>query len=247
MSPIEASPGRVILLDIEGTTTPLDFVHQTLFGYARENMGAFLERNSRDPEVGPYLAGLKVQHALDDQGGRTPTAWPPGTLASETVSATHYGLWLMGRDSKLGALKTLQGLIWEEGYRSGRLKGQVFPDVPAAFDRWHQQGKDISIYSSGSALAQRRLFSSTEFGDLTRHISSFFDTQLGPKTSAGSYKRIASLKGCRGSELLFLSDTIGELGAARSAGLRTMLVVRTASNATGSDGHPVINSFESIG
>ena len=125
---------RVILLDIEGTTTPVDFVYRTLFGFARENLSAFLHRSSDDPEVRRWMEGLKAQHAIDRQTSQNPPEWPTGQ-ESEIDSAVRYGLWLMERDSKIGPLKALQGLIWQEGYRSGRLRGEVFADVPRAFDR----------------------------------------------------------------------------------------------------------------
>jgi enolase-phosphatase E1 len=237
---------RVILLDIEGTTTPLDFVHQTLFGYARVNLGIFLQANSSKPEVHTCVAGLKLQHAIDDKEKRQPPAWLTDSLDSETASAVQYGLWLMDRDSKVGSLKALQGLIWQQGYRAGRLKGQVYPDVPRAFDRWQQQAKDVSIYSSGSELAQRLLFSTTEAGDLTRYISTFFDTQVGAKTSAESFRRIASLKGHQEDRFLFLSDTLAELDAARAAGMRTVLVARAAGSETRQDGHPTIDNFDEL-
>jgi enolase-phosphatase E1 len=232
---------RVILLDIEGTTTPLDFVHRTLFGYARENLRAFLEANSSKPEVQKCVDGLKAQHTVDE---REAPPWLTGE--SEIRSAVQYSLWLIDRDSKTGSLKTLQGLIWQEGYRSGKLIGQVYSDVPRAFDRWYQQGKDISIYSSGSELAQRLLFSTTGSGDLTRYISAFFDTRVGAKTSTESFRRIASLKRHPEDQFLFLSDSPRELDAARSAGMRTALVARAAGETQG-DGHPMIHNFDELG
>ena len=238
---------RVILLDIEGTTTPLAFVHQTLFGYARENLRAFLEANASKPEVHNCVAELKAQHGTDDRDKRTPPAWRADSPESEWASAVAYGLWLMDRDSKVGALKALQGLIWQQGYRSGRLKGQVYSDVPRALDRWYRQGKDISIYSSGSELAQRLLFSTTESGDLTRYISAFFDTRVGAKTNGESFRRIASRKGHREDQFLFLSDSPPELDAARSVTMQTALVARTPVNETQQNGHPIINSFDEVG
>jgi len=235
------------LLDIEGTTTPLDFVHRTLFGYARTNLRVFLEANSSKPEVHACLAGLKVEHAIDDRERREPPAWLADSLDSEIASAVQYGLWLMDHDSKVGSLKALQGLIWEQGYRAGKLKGQVYPDVPRALDRWCRQAKDVSIYSSGSELAQRLLFSSTESGDLTRYISAFFDTRVGGKTSVDSFRRIASLKGREEDQFLFLSDSLAELDAARSAAMQTVLVARAAGNETRRNGHPTVANFDELG
>ncbi len=243
---IEEPEIRVILLDIEGTTTPVDFVYRTLFGCARENLSAFLHRSSNEPEVRTCVDGLKAQHAIDRQSAQNPPEWTTGQV-SEIDSAARYGLWLMERDSKIGPLKALQGLIWQEGYRSGVLQGEVFADVPRAFDRWHQQGKEISIYSSGSALAQEMLFRTTKFGDLTPSIKSFFDTRVGNKTSTESYKEIASISGYPEHQFLFFSDTIGELDAARSAGMRTALVVRSSEADIPTAGHTAIKSFDEVG
>jgi enolase-phosphatase E1 len=242
---IEDPEIRVILLDIEGTTTPVDFVYRTLFDCARENLSAFLHRSSNDPEVRTYVDGLKAQHAIDRQSAQNPPEWPTGQGA-EVDSAVRYGLWLMQRDSKIGPLKALQGLIWQEGYRSGMLRGEVFPDVPRAFDRWRRLGKEISIYSSGSALAQEMLFRTTTFGDLTARIISFFDTRIGNKTSTESYKNIAVASGYPENQFLFFSDTIGELDAARSAGMQTVLVVRSSKADLVSAGHTAIKDFDEL-
>ena len=132
----------------------------------------------------------------------------------------------MDRDRKSPALKALQGYIWEWGYLSGELRGQVFPDVPRAIERWRAEGRDVAIYSSGSVLAQRRLFESLPEGDLTPLIVGFFDTAVGAKTSAESYATICrELKRTPG-EVLFISDVTKELAAARAAGLQVRLSIR---------------------
>lgn len=247
MSPLDLHAVRVVLLDIEGTTTPIEFVHRTLFGYAREHLHPFLEAHRTDPEVRDCVNALKAQHDLDHRETRTPPAWLGANSDSDVESAARYGLWLIDRDSKAAPLKTLQGLIWREGYRSGKLKGQVYPDVPPAFERWRHQRKEIAMYSSGSELAQRLLFATTEFGDLTKYISSFFDTRVGAKASPDSYCRIASLIGRAEERIFFLSDAIAEVSAARSAGLQAALVLREpagSSAAAPPKEEPIIRSFE---
>jgi len=243
---IDLAGVRVILLDIEGTTTPLAFVHRTLFGYARENLETFLKANFNQPEVRNALQGLKEQHAIDNREGRRPPAWLADSPEAEMSTAVEYGLWLIDRDSKTGPLKALQGLIWQEGYQSGNLKGEVYSDVPQAFVRWRQQGKDVSIYSSGSELAQRLLFRTTESGDLTEYICAFFDTRIGAKTSPESFQRIASVKGYREDQFFFLSDSPAELEAARSVEMRTALVVRAPAKAAPTSGHPIVHSFDEL-
>jgi enolase-phosphatase E1 len=157
-----------------------------------------------------------------------------------------YVHWLMDRDRKSTGLKSLQGKIWAEGYRSGKLRSVVYPDVPAALERWGRGGIRIAIFSSGSVQAQRSLFANTTAGDLTRYISAYFDTTTGPKTSPESYARIAAALERAPGEVLFVSDVGAELDAAVGAGMRTALCVRGpgAPEATGS--HPVVGTFDQL-
>jgi enolase-phosphatase E1 len=244
--PIDLARVQVILLDIEGTTTPVGFVYQTLFPYVRDNLKAFLWENSSDPEVRETVAALKSHQDGEFRAGKLPPPWIADTEESAVASAAEYGLWLMDQDSKIGPLKVLQGLIWQKAYQAGRLKGQVYADVPVAFKRWSRQGKKIAIYSSGSELAQKLLFGATEHGDLTHHISAFFDTRMGAKTDVTSYRRIAAIEGVPEDRFLFLSDVIAELNAARSAGMSTALVVRAGRGEGPSEGYPVIRNFDSL-
>lgn len=238
---------RAILLDIEGTTTPIEFVHQTLFGYAKEHLVEFLERSSDVPEVHAHIVALRSQHAIDRAKGEEPPAWLSDSPEVEKIFAARYGSWLIERDSKIAPLKQLQGLIWREGYQSGRLKGLVFPDVPAALERWRERGLALCIYSSGSVLAQRLLFRTTELGDLTKYIVHFFDTQVGIKTDPASYQRIASLTDILPEQFLFLSDVSGELDAARSSGMRAVLVIRSNRSQHLPTAYAVIHTFDDLG
>ena len=131
------------------------------------------------------------------------------------VWSCDYVHWLMDRDRKSPGLKALQGLIWQDGYESGELRGQVYPDVPPAFERWRARGIDVYIYSSGSVLAQQLLFGSTEAGDLTTFLNGYFDTAVGPKTSPDSYGVIAARMHVPPPEMLFVSDVAA--GARRGA------------------------------
>ena len=154
---------------------------------------------------------------------------------------------LMDRDKKSPGLKALQGLIWQDGYKSGELRGQVYPDVLPAFERWRARGIDIYIYSSGSVLAQRLLFGSTEAGDLTAFLSDYFDTAVGPKVSPDSYGVIAARIHVPPPEILFVSDVGQELDAARTSGMRTALCVRGGGDGPpGSASHPIVRSFAEI-
>ena len=139
----------------------------------------------------------------------------------------------MHHDRKSPGLKALQGLIWQDGYKSGELKGQVYPDVPPAFKRWRAGGLDIYIYSSGSVLAQRLLFGSTEAGDLTESLKGYFDTAVGAKASSDSYRVISEQIHVAPGEVLFVSDVVAELDAARIIGMHTALCVRGADVPSG--------------
>jgi len=218
---------RVFLLDIEGTTTPMAFVHERLFTYARAHLDKFLSEQISAGVEPDFVAALKAEHAADP--GLTPALWQDATPTELRASVSAYASWLMNRDRKSPGLKLLQGLIWEEGYQRGDLHGEIFDDVPRAFERWRGDGRFVAIYSSGSELAQRRLFASTRAGDLTPQIAAFFDTAVGAKVEAASYRRIALALDCKPAEILFVSDVTAELLAARQAGCDTRLCMRTGN------------------
>jgi enolase-phosphatase E1 len=224
----EWSPARVLLLDIEGTTTPIDFVYKTLFPYAIRNIEPFLNKHFLEPEITALVQDLKAQHERDNAAGLQPPAWRSGSDAAGLNSCVAYTKWLIARDSKSTPLKTLQGKIWQRGFASRELHGEVYPDVPRAFERWRKQQRDICIYSAGSVLAQQNLFQSVISGDLTPYITAFFDTQTGIKTAAESYRTIPASLGRSPRECLFISDATKEVEAAQSAGMLAVLCDRNA-------------------
>jgi len=246
---LAATPGadsiRAILLDIEGTTTPINFVFETLFPYARRRMGQFLRAHASEPSIREDIEALRKQRRTDVEGRLNPPRWEDNSPDLELGSATAYALWLMDRDSKCSALKSLQGKIWQEGYRKGELRGEVYPDVPPALERWSHQGKIICIYSSGSVLAQKLLFG-TAAGDLTGFLRAYFDTTVGPKNEPGSYSQIARALALEPPKILFISDALKELDAARDAGIQTLLCVRAQSAEDATSLHSVIHSFEGV-
>jgi enolase-phosphatase E1 len=237
---------RVILLDIEGTTTPIEFVTQVLFPYASHKLESFLRENFQDPQIQSLIRGLRAQHREDERLAQQPPVWAEKSVAAELESAIAYSRWLIRKDSKCTALKSLQGKIWQQGYASGELRGQLYPDVPRAFERWRRQRREICVYSSGSVLAQRLLFQTTPFGDLTSYIRDFFDTRIGDKSDSESYKRIVALLDRAPRELLFLSDAGKEVDAARAAGLMTGLCDRSGKIVEGKLGSAVIRSFDEV-
>jgi enolase-phosphatase E1 len=193
------------LLDIEGTVCPISFVHEVLFPWARERLASFVAQRRDDPEV---AATLETVSRLE-----------PGDPV-ETL------LRWMAEDRKVTPLKTLQGLIWKQGYEEGSLVSPLYEDVLPALDRWRAGCEPVAIFSSGSVQAQRLLFGHTRQGDLLDYFVAFFDTQTGPKKEPGAYTRIADSCGVAPSEVTFYSDVTAELDAARRAGMATVWVVR---------------------
>jgi len=247
---LDESSIRAILLDIEGTTTPVDFVYKTLFPYARERAPEFLRAHRDDAGVREDVAGLQTQHQADAAANLGPPPWPSSMVSSpesELNSATAYIGWLMDRDSKCSPLKSLQGKIWRAGYAKGELHGEIFPDALAAMIRWTRQGKRIAIFSSGSVLAQKLLFSTVAGYDFTHLIEAHFDTGVGAKGDAQSYQRVAETLALPAREILFISDVARELDAAREAGMQTALCVRGELPADAASGkYFVVRSFDVI-
>lgn len=248
---------RGILLDIEGVTTPIDFVHQTLFSYARSHVKTFLQQNWDLKEVVADREALRKEHESDLKEGQNPPPLATDSRDAQLDSLVEYINWLIDRELKSirlkskvlksTALKSLEGKIWEQGYRDGALKSQVFPDVAPALERWRRAGLTISVFSSGSILAQKLLFAHAEAGDLTPFISNYFDTTTGPKTDPDSYRRIAAALELPPKEVVFLSDMVRELNGATEGGMQTMLCIRPGNEPQDSpERYPIIHSFGEI-
>jgi len=201
---------KAILTDIEGTTTSIDFVHKTLFPYARERLRRFLKAHAKDPAVRKELAEVSRLE------GRELTLDAAADVLEKWIA----------EDRKITPLKQLQGLIWRKGYEAGELKGHVYPDAPDHLRQWHDRGLKLYVYSSGSVEAQKLIFGHTDYGDLTPLFSGYFDTRVGAKKEAASYRKILLDTGLSGSDVLFLSDVGEELDAARQAGMKTCQLLR---------------------
>lgn len=239
---------HAILLDIEGTTTPIVFVFDVLFPYARRHLRHYLEDHATSPEHDVLFDRLRDEHLSDRNAGEAVPPWVDTPLTARVASVASYCEWLMDRDRKSTALKALQGKIWEDGYRRGELVGDVFADVPGALERWRALHLQIGIFSSGSALAQQLLFRHSSAGDLTRFIQWYFDTTIGAKGDSESYRRIAAAMVLPPGDILFISDVVSELDAASRAGMRTMLSIRPGNKPQPhSHGYPVIRTFDELG
>jgi enolase-phosphatase E1 len=232
---------RAVVLDIEGTTTPVDFVYKVLFPYARAHTAAYLAREWASPACREAVALLREEYRQDEAEDFT-----PAVADFNPVVVTHYVASLMDQDRKSPGLKRLQGLVWERGYRDGELQGDVYADVAPALERWTAQGLGVFIYSSGSVLAQRMLFGSTRIGDLTPFLQGYFDTTVGPKTASASYAQIVDAIGMTPTAVVFISDVPAELDAAGAAGLRTVLCVRPGANESSHTAHAVIHDFREL-
>ena len=237
---------RGLLLDIEGTTTPIAFVYDVLFPFARAHLKDYLSHHLTSEDVRLDVELLRKEHAKDEANQFSP---PPISESADTEmeSIVHYVHWLMDCDRKSTGLKSLQGKIWEEGYRSGALKSEVFPDVPGALTRWHKAGLKVAIFSSGSVLAQKLLFAHTKGGPLTQLIDAYFDTTTGPKTAAESYRRISTELQLDPAQLLFISDVTAELEAATNAGVQSALCIRPGNSPQPKVNEPrIIRSFDEV-
>lgn len=203
-----------IITDIEGTTSSLAFVKDVLFPYARRNMARFVRAHADDSEVRALLDAVR-QYA-------------PEAESLEAV-IDQLDRW-MAEDQKITPLKSLQGLLWRHAYEQGALHGHIYPDAVEALRRWHAQGIALYVYSSGSVLAQKLLFGHSEAGDMTPLFSGFFDTHLGNKKDSASYRRILETINRPAQRVLFLSDSVEELDAAREAGLHTVQLCRDGAS-----------------
>jgi enolase-phosphatase E1 len=244
---------RGILLDIEGTTSSIKFVRDVLFPYARKNLRTFLNAHwdhSALPEVRESMAHDAGFDRFEEwysskHGFSALTESAKERECKEIIIGEAEKL--MDRDAKSTGLKELQGLIWEDGYHSGELKAQVYDDVVPALTAWRTAGADVRIYSSGSVHAQQLFFGHSDKGNLLHLFSGHYDTHIGGKKEANSYRQIAAEYGLPAGSIAFFSDVVDELEAARGAGMQAILVVRPGNAAAPSGvNFPRIQSFGEV-
>jgi len=200
----------LILTDIEGTTSSISFVKDVLFPYARDALPGFVREHGQREDVRRWLDTVATEY---------------GTVCSDDV-IVEILQGMIDEDRKHTALKALQGMIWSDGYRSADFTAHIYPDAAAMLRRWHDAGIPLAVYSSGSVPAQKLFFGHTDAGDLTALFGGWFDTEVGHKRDAGSYREIARRLDRPTDDILFLSDVVEELDAAREAGMRTVLIDR---------------------
>jgi enolase-phosphatase E1 len=221
---------RVVLTDIEGTTSSISFVHDVLFPYASKHLPDFIRANHHTtPAVAEQLALVAEKSGVDRKDVE-------GLI--EVLQT-----WIT-EDRKEGPLKALQGMIWEQGYHSGELKGDIYPDAADYLQRWHDRGLRLFVYSSGSVKAQKLIFGFSNEGDFTPFFSGYFDTGVGGKKEAQSYRNILAELGVEPATVLFLSDVEAELAAAEEVGLKTVWLVRDGD--LPDTGRPVARDFAEV-
>lgn len=221
-----------IVVDIEGTVGPISFVRDVLFPYAQEHIADYVARHRDDPEV--------VQ-ALHDT---TLEAGEPGVPEARVIEILRE--W-MRADRKATPLKTLQGLLWADGYAHSGLRATIYADAARALRAWHAQGIPLYVYSSGSVLAQKLYFANTSEGDLLACFADYFDTTIGAKTMQQSYRTICERIGQQPEWVLYLADREGEVDAAAAAGCRVATLLRPLDVAPGTaSAYPAVTTLADI-
>ncbi|KAJ0165601.1 Enolase-phosphatase E1 [Colletotrichum tanaceti] len=217
---------KVVLLDIEGTVCPISFVKDVLYPYAVDVLPATLDKQWDSPDFAVYR-----------------NAFPEDCMSNRSAFEAHFRD-LVRRDVKASYLKALQGYLWKEGYRSGKIKAPLFPDVSERLLSWKDAGLRLVTYSSGSVPAQKLFFGYTDAqpSDLTPLVSDWFDTvNAGLKTEPSSYASILSnFEDTKPEEWLFLSDNPNEVLAAIAAGMQSIPVVRPGNAPLPADLNPTL-------
>ena len=226
---------KAILTDIEGTTSSISFVKDVLFPYARRALPGFVHARGQEPAVRKWLDAVAAEN---------------GGMCDDRMVAEVLQGWI-DQDRKHTALKALQGMVWADGYHSADFTAHIYPDAAESLRQWHAEGIPLYVYSSGSVPAQRLFFGHSDAGDMTSMFSGWFDTEMGGKREAHSYRRIADAIGLPAPGILFLSDVVEELDAAREAGLDTVLVDRLEDypvprEGAAAQGHPRIDRFDML-
>lgn len=224
---------KLFLFDVEGTTTDINFVHKVLFPYSKERMASFVKENADKAEVAPIISDIKKTVYEEEKR----------ELATLDEVCAVLDFWIKN-DRKHGALKALQGFIWDKGYKSGDFKGHVYEDVKPFFEKLKALGFDIGIYSSGSVHAQKLIFGYSTAGDLTPFISYYFDTKVGAKREVNSYRNILKEVKKNANEVTFFSDIPQELVAAEAAGIQPVHLVRPGTLASDFSGIKDFSEFK---
>jgi enolase-phosphatase E1 len=233
----------VVLLDIEGTTSSIDFVHEVMFPFARRRVPEFVAENWDTPELKSCIELLAT-----DLSRESAAAWlGEKTQNQQQQVVIDAVVEMIDNDVKATGLKQLQGIIWKSGFHSGEMVAHLYEDTAPALQRWKNSGIDLRIYSSGSIAAQKLFFGHSVAGDLLHLFSAHYDTTTGPKKEADSYRKIVANIGAQADRIVFVSDVPAELNAASEAGLQAVLSIRPGNVKVSDDhGFQAIETFEQL-
>ena len=208
---------QFVLTDIEGTTTSVSFVYEVLFPYFRNNIHKLKDLTSLNEVKDAFQQTIEISKAEGI------------TLSNDDEIIAQLLKWSL-EDKKITPLKTLQGILWNEGYQSGEIKGHVYDEVADQLVIWKQNNIQMGVFSSGSIAAQKLIFGYSVAGDLTPYFSAYFDTTTGGKREIETYSKIATKLDLEPSQILFLSDIVEELEAANEIGYQTVQLVRPGTD-----------------
>ncbi|WP_029520994.1 acireductone synthase [Persephonella sp. IF05-L8] len=222
---------KAILIDIEGTVSPISFVKDVLFPYSEEKMEKFIKENKDKPEIKNILQQVQEIEGKEmdiDEIIQTLKRW-------------------IKEDRKIAPLKDIQGFIWKEGFENGQIKAPLYEDAYRKMKEWKEKVYKLYIYSSGSVQAQKLFFSHTDKGNILNWFSGHFDTKIGNKKETQSYRKIAQEIGLKPEEILFLSDNPDEIKAAAQAGMKVYRLVRPQDTEYIENfEYPQIKSFDEV-
>ncbi|XP_055612904.1 enolase-phosphatase E1 [Uranotaenia lowii] len=241
---------KSIICDIEGTTSSISFVKDVLYTYVQKHLEEYLKAHWSEDATKTVVAALREQ-ADEDKKAEVEGVVPIPAEDSEDIipEIVKNVEWQMSSDRKVGALKTLQGLVWAQGYKDGTIKGHVYEDVVKSLEQWTEGGRKVYVYSSGSVDAQKLLFEHSEHGDLVKYFTGYYDTKIGAKQEKDSYAAILKNIEASAEDALFLTDVIAEAKAAKEAGLNVVVLERPGNAEISEDDRKdftVVKSFAEI-
>ena len=221
---------QAILTDIEGTTSSIDFVHQVLFPYSTKALPEYIQNHHQESEIASIIA--EVRQEIEQ----------PNASLEQVIETL---LTWIREDKKITPLKTIQGFIWEYGFKNHEFQGHLYEDAHHNLQQWFKQGIKLYVFSSGSVKAQKLLFGYSKYGDLTNLFQGYFDTKVGNKKQSDAYQKIAHNINLKPQNILFLSDVVTELDAAKAVGYNTILLARKSLPEANFQ-HSVVTSFDEI-
>ena len=235
---------KVILTDIEGTTSSISFVKDVLFPYAAEHLPQYVRDHINDDAV---KAALQQTAELAAEDGENLSN---DDIADNTDALIEKLLQCIAEDRKATPLKALQGLIWKTGYENGDYQAHMYPDATEYLKKWHDSGLPLYVYSSGSVKAQELFFGYSQDGNLLPLFKGHFDTLVGGKRETQSYLNILAelqktYSDLNAADVLFLSDIKEELDAAKEAGMQTVWLLRDIEVPADAE-HKAVKSFAEI-